>query len=138
MVEHHADVVTLGPDVVDRVVLHARQAAPAECCGLLLGNGSRIVDATPTRNVADNPTRFLIDAKDHIDGRRAARGRGLDVVGFYHSHPQSPAQPSARDRDEASYPDHYYLIVSLLADPPEVRVFIPGDGTFREAVVGIE
>jgi proteasome lid subunit RPN8/RPN11 len=128
----------MGRVVVDRVVSHARQAAPAECCGLLVGTVSRIVDAIPTRNIADSPSRFLIDPKDHIDGRREARGRGLDVIGFYHSHPHSPARPSARDRDEFGYPDHLYLIVSLLVDPPELRMFIPGDGSFPEAVVTID
>jgi proteasome lid subunit RPN8/RPN11 len=118
--------------VIERLVSHARQAAPAECCGLLVGTDWRIVDAIATRNIADRPTRFLIDPKDHIDGRRDARRRGLDVIGFYHSHPQSSAEPSARDRDEAGYRDHLYLIVGMLADPPELRVFLPTDGSFRE------
>jgi proteasome lid subunit RPN8/RPN11 len=100
----------------------------------LIGTGSSIVEAIPTGNLADGATRFLVDPKDHIDGRREARRRGLDVIGFYHSHPQSPAQPSPRDRDEASYPDHLYLIVGLLSDQPDVRIFIPGDGSFREVL----
>ena len=111
-------------DALDAVVAHAREAAPAECCGLLLGSPASIVEAARTRNIAEDPaSRFLIDPKDHIDGRREARRRSLEVVGFYHSHPRSPAEPSARDRAEASYPDDLYLIVSLLAEPPEIRVF---------------
>src|SRR2546428_1991157 len=100
----------------DAIVAHAREAAPAECCGLLLGRGDEIVEAVRTRNIAEQPTRFLIDPKDHIDGRRDARRRGIDVVGFYHSHPHSPAEPSDTDRAEASYADHLYLIVSLASD----------------------
>jgi proteasome lid subunit RPN8/RPN11 len=110
--------------------------APSECCGLLVGSGSRILEAIPAKNVADSATtRFLIDPKDHIDGRRAARRRGLDIIGFYHSHPDSFAQPSAADRADATYPDHWYLIVGLRSDPPEIRVFMPGDGDFREMQV---
>jgi proteasome lid subunit RPN8/RPN11 len=105
------------------VVAHAREAAPAECCGLLVGRSDEIVDALPTRNIAANPLRFVIDPKDHIDGRREARRRGLEVVGFYHSHPHSPAEPSEADVAEATYPDHVYLIVSLAADPPQVALF---------------
>ncbi len=109
---------------IDVVVAHAREAAPAECCGLLIGSQACVVDAVRTRNIADDPvSRFLVDPKDHIDGRREARRRSLDVVGFYHSHPRSPAAPSARDRADATYPEELYLIVSLMADPPEVRVF---------------
>jgi proteasome lid subunit RPN8/RPN11 len=109
--------------VLDAVVAHAREAAPAECCGLLVGGSDEIVDAIRTRNTAADASRFLIDPKDHIDGRRAARRRGLDVVGFYHSHPRSPAEPSETDVSEASYTDHFYLIVSLAVDPPDVALF---------------
>ena len=131
--------VALSRVVAEQIVAHARDASPVECCGLLVGTGSRIVEAVPAANLADSPaTRFLVDPKDHIDARREARKRGLDVIGFYHSHPHSPAQPSARDRSEASYPDHLYLIVSLAVEPPEFRIFVPGDGSFREHVLTID
>jgi len=106
-------------------VAHARDAAPAECCGLLLGMDDTIVEAVPARNIADRPTRFEIDPKDHLDARRTARSRGLDVVGFYHSHPHSAASPSATDLAEAYYPDLVHLIVSLVTDPPDTRLFRP-------------
>lgn len=109
---------------LDAIVQLAREAAPAECCGLLLGKGSTIDVAAPAANIAGEPrSRFLIDPKDHIDVRRAARARGLDVVGFYHSHPRAPALPSATDRAEAAYPSCYYLIVSLATDPPDIGLF---------------
>ena len=109
---------------LETIVAHAREAAPAECCGLLLGRDGAVVEAVRTRNVADDPlSRFVIDPKDHIDHRRDARRRGLDVAGFYHSHPRSPASPSATDGAEASYPDHLYLIVSLAQEPPDVGLF---------------
>jgi proteasome lid subunit RPN8/RPN11 len=115
-----------------KIVAHARAVAPAECCGLLLGAAGTITDAIAARNVAASPsTRFLIDSKDHIDGRREARRRGVEVVGFYHSHPRSAAQPSETDVSEASYPDHLYLIVSLEADPPDVAVFRLDRGRFE-------
>src|SRR6478736_10372981 len=97
--------ITLSSGVVDAVLAHAREAAPAECCGLLLGTGSSVVAAARARNTASDPTRrFEIDPQDHIDARREARGRGLAVLGFYHSHPRSPAVPSPTDLAEASYP----------------------------------
>jgi len=115
-----------------KIVAHARDASPAECCGLLLGTADAITDAIAARNVAGSPsTRFLIDPKDHIDGRREARRRGVEVVGFYHSHPRSAAQPSETDVSEASYPDHLYLIVSLAVDPPEVAMFRLDRGRFE-------
>src|SRR5262249_34670673 len=117
---------------LEAIVEHARTVAPAECCGLLLGRADEIVEAVRARNIAQQPaTQVLIDPKDHIDGRRDARRRGLDVVGFYHSHPQSPAEPSETDRAEASYADHLYMIVSLASEPPTVSVFAFERGNFR-------
>ena len=116
---------------LDGVVAHARDAAPAECCGLLVGRGDRIVAAVQTRNIAEPATtRFLIDPKDHIDGRREARQRGLDIVGFYHSHPRSAPVPSAIDVADAAYPQHLYLIVGLGTDPPECALYRFSGGAF--------
>jgi proteasome lid subunit RPN8/RPN11 len=127
--------VIIAPVVLARVVAHARETAPRECCGLLLGAAAHIVDVVPTRNIADDPGRFEIDPADHIAGRRDARRRGLEVVGFYHSHPHSAPEPSARDLAEASYPDHLYLIVGLGVEPPESRLFRLVEGNFREVVL---
>jgi desampylase len=83
-----------------------------------------IVEAARATNIASNRySRFLIDPKDHIDIRRGARGRGVAVIGFYHSHPRSPAVPSTSDLAEASYPGHLYLIVSLASQRPAVAIY---------------
>ena len=118
--------------MLEHIVAHAREAQPAECCGLLLGSGSTIAEAVRTRNASDDPNRFLIDPQAHIEARREARGRDLGVIGFYHSHPHSPAEPSSTDLKEASYPDHLYLIVSPATDPPEIQLFKLVAGNFLE------
>ena len=99
---------------------------------MLIGTGTSVTEAAPARNIAERPTRFLIDPQDHIDAIRRARQRGLEVVGFYHSHPHSPAVPSETDRAEATYPDLLYLIVSLKDERPELRLFRLTDGNFHE------
>ena len=109
--------------VRDAVVAHARDAAPAECCGLLVGAHGAISSAVRARNLSPDASRFLIDPRDHIDARREARAAGLDVVGFYHSHPRSEAKPSPRDLAEASYPNHLCLIVGLLGEAAEIRLY---------------
>ena len=109
--------------VRDAVVAHAREAAPAECCGMLVGAAGAITSAVRARNLSDQPTRFLIDPADHIQARRAARAAGLDVVGFYHSHPHSSPEPSQTDVVEAAYPNHMYLIVGLEHDAAELRLY---------------
>jgi proteasome lid subunit RPN8/RPN11 len=116
---------------LDAIVHHARTSAPAECCGILIGEGDDVAEAAAARNIASDPvTRFLIDPKSHFDALRAARQRGLDIVGFYHSHPRSVARPSATDVAEASYPDHLFLIVGLTAEPPEIGLYRFAQGNF--------
>lgn len=124
-----AGAVVLSRRAHDEIVAHARETAPAECCGLLVGTGETVVEAVRTANVDVNPNRFEIDAGDHIRARRAARARGREVLGFYHSHPHSDATPSSSDRAEAQYPGHLYLIVGLRGEPAEVRLYrLEADG----------
>ena len=109
---------------LDAVVAHALAARPDECCGMLVGSSNRIDEAWRARNISDRPaTRFLIDPADHFAALKDARRRGLDVVGFYHSHPRSSAEPSATDLSEASYPDHLFLIVGCGGGEANVRLF---------------
>jgi len=115
--------VIVRQSALDTAVSHAREMAPAECCGVLLGDPDVVIHARRARNLATDQNRFLIDPKDHFDARREARARGLDVIGFYHSHPRSAALPSPTDLAEASYPDHLYLIVGLAGEQPDVRLY---------------
>ena len=125
-------VVTIDGETIDAIIAHAREAAPAECCGLLVGRVRDIRQAVRARNLASGLNRFLIDPKDHLDAAREARRQGREIVGFYHSHPRSPAVPSETDLTEASYPDQLHLIVSLATEPPVLRIFNIGEGGFLE------
>jgi proteasome lid subunit RPN8/RPN11 len=122
--------VTLSDGVYFAIVNHARQLAPEECCGLLVGDESRILDAMPAENLAPDPVRrYLVDPRDHLHAIRTARARGLQVVGAYHSHPHSPAVPSATDASEA-FSDFLFLIVGLATEPPELTAWSWSKGNF--------
>lgn len=90
---------------------------------MLIGNGAGIVEAVRTRNIAASPDRFLIEPSDHFHAVRRARECGLEILGFYHSHPHSPPFPSPTDLAEAAYPDALCLIVGLGEPRPEARLF---------------
>ncbi|RIV83300.1 M67 family peptidase [Aurantiacibacter xanthus] len=105
--------VVLADAAAEQIRTHARLTAPLECCGLLLGEGAAITDARPARNVHLSPqTHFEIDPQTLIDAHRAARAGGPQVLGYYHSHPRGPAQPSATDRAMAARDRAIWAIVA--------------------------
>jgi proteasome lid subunit RPN8/RPN11 len=111
------DQVRVPRGLLDDVVAHARDVAPGECCGLLLGTAVRIAVAMRARNLSESRTRYLIDPADHFAAIRRARGMGLEVIGAYHSHPVTVARPSPTDCDEA-HAGFLYVIVSLAGCDP--------------------
>ena len=98
---------------------HGEQTYPSECCGFLLGrqdNGLKVVaslsSADNAREHAARHNRFLITSEMYLAADREARTMGLDILGFYHSHPNAPARPSEYDREHA-WAWYSYVIVSV-------------------------
>lgn len=113
---------------------HAREDAPRECCGMLVGSGLRVLRAMRATNLEPGTTRFLIDPIDHIAALKWARAHRLDVVGFYHSHPRSAAFPSERDLAESGYAAGVFHLIVGGADPSwsETRMFELDPPAIRE------
>ena len=105
--------LTVTRGVIATLLEQAAAAAPAECCGLLLGRGDRVVQAHPAANIAADPLRhFEIDPAALIAAHRAARAGGPAVLGYYHSHPTGHPLPSATDCDHASGDGAVWAIVA--------------------------
>jgi proteasome lid subunit RPN8/RPN11 len=104
---------------LDDIRRHGEESYPEECCGILIGifeGGTRIVHATlRCRNAAiESPyTQYHIDPREVIRAQRDARERGLEIVGFYHSHPDHPAQWSPTDLAEAHWIGCSYVITAV-------------------------
>jgi proteasome lid subunit RPN8/RPN11 len=113
-------LIELSQENLNEIRKHGELDYPFECCGLLLGrfesDGRKLVRETyPISNAREEEAkrnRFLIRPEELLQGERHARGRGLDVVGFYHSHPDCEAVPSQYDLDHA-WPTYSYIIVSV-------------------------
>ena len=117
----------------EEIVAHARESAPQECCGLLLGEDEVARRALRCRNVHPTPeTRYLIDSTQVFEAFKASKDFDRELVGIYHSHPRSAAYPSPTDRAEAHWPDAAYVLVSLRADEPELFAYRIRDGAVRE------
>ncbi len=104
---------------LDAIRRHGEQTYPHECCGVLLGHfegDDRTVAAViPCGNTRlDSPqNRYHIDPRELVRVQREARERGLDIVGFYHSHPDHPARWSSTDLAEAHWIGCSYVITSV-------------------------
>jgi proteasome lid subunit RPN8/RPN11 len=109
--------------VLDSIVRHAREAAPNECCGLLIGTEDAIEEAVPTRNARESPSTYQVDPADHFALIRRARAEQRQIIGAYHSHTRSAAEPSPRDIAESHDESLVHLIVSLAAPEPRVAAF---------------
>ena len=125
---------------LDSIRAHGARDYPNECCGILFGsaegNVKKVVEVVSLPNLRldsaraqevlplDEPgseserNRFLIDPMEQLKAEKEARSRGLDVVGYYHSHPDHPARPSEYDRVHA-WPWYSYVIVSVERGEPK-------------------
>jgi proteasome lid subunit RPN8/RPN11 len=124
--------VRIRQDAFDRLVAHAREEKPNECCGLLIGTADLVHDVMRARNVRRSATKFQVEPADHFAAIRRARAAGLEVVGAYHSHPNGPSGPSETDRVRLTDPTMVHVIVSLAHGTRTVRAFRFHDGTFSQ------
>lgn len=111
-------VLTVEEGAYGDIIEHARATVPREAVGVLAGRRdgsiSRVETAHPVRNAADNPhVSYRIDPRAQLALMDAIDATGREVLGFYHSHPAGPPGPSSRDREQAAWVDHHYVVVSL-------------------------
>jgi proteasome lid subunit RPN8/RPN11 len=112
------DRLTVSAADMEAIGRHAERTYPEECCGFLLGetqNGAtRVAHIVPAANERTDSrhNRFVMSPETVLAAHKEARAAGLSVVGYYHSHPDHPAEPSEFDREHA-WPGLSYLIVSV-------------------------
>ena len=113
-------MILLNQPHVEAINAHGERDYPYECCGLLIGrfaeDGSKqVVETYPISNAREEEAkrnRFLIRPEELLAGERAAMQKGLDVVGFYHSHPDDRPVPSQYDLEHA-WPTYSYIVVAI-------------------------
>ncbi len=130
-----ATALWISGHLAEKIRAYGAETYPHECCGALLGRDSsavlqndrgpgvaarEILQLFPLVNRRDDSprNRFSVTAEDVLAAEKAARVQGLEVVGWYHSHPDHPARPSEYDRDHA-WPWYSYIIVSVQNGAPQ-------------------
>lgn len=113
-------MIYLTEEHIKQIEAHGERTFPHECGGMIIGHfdtekGKTVVELLPMENAMDKAeqhNRVLILPKDVLRAERYARSQKLDVIGYYHSHPDHPARPSQFDLDHA-LPVWTYIIVSV-------------------------
>lgn len=125
--------------LAQEMVLHARADAPHEACGVLAGRGERVERVIPVANCAVEPKQhYRMDERQLTKMLFALEDDGLELLGFYHSHPAGDPIPSPTDIREAHYPRTPYVIVGLCHTEPRLAAWEinHGDVLPIELVVG--
>lgn len=137
-------MIVLTEQIISAISAHARRDFPHECGGMLIGSfehGTKTAfEVFPLENAREEEARHnrvLILPRDVMRAERFAREKGLDVIGYYHSHPNAPAVPSQYDLDHA-LPVWSYVIASVIdGDVKDVRSWeMENDrSAFREELI---
>ena len=116
-------VLKIEHQLLQRIHSHGVETYPHECCGALLGrdanSGREVVALLPLANRRnDSPrNRFEVTPEDVRLAEKMASEKQIELIGWYHSHPDAPARPSEFDREHA-WPWYSYIIVSVQQGQP--------------------
>ncbi|MHC4167113.1 MAG: M67 family metallopeptidase [Planctomycetota bacterium] len=121
-------------DMVDQ----ARSEAPIECCGILAGSGRRVEKLYKMANAENRRDHYMMAPEQQFAAVKDIRSNALDMLAIYHSHPETPARPSAEDIRLAFTPNVVYVILSLLGNNgPVIKGFQIEEGAVNEVAVRI-
>ena len=122
----------------EAMLQQARGMPRKEVCGLLGGSGDTAGRYYPVPNIAADPRReFLMEPGAQIDAMRDMRERGEFLLAIFHSHPDSPAVPSALDLARAAYPDTIYLIAATAGKEPDMKGYYYDGNDFTQIDIHI-
>jgi len=105
----------------ETIVSHCKEEEPIEACGIIAGQirdydgkiGKEVLRIYPCKNELQSPVEYKIGAEEQLRSFREINDNDLDLLGFYHSHPNTSSHPSKIDEKRANYVGHSYLILSL-------------------------
>jgi proteasome lid subunit RPN8/RPN11 len=120
-------------DLLKKILDHCRMAFPNEACGILSGKGGQVSRIYAVTNIEPSPVSYFMDPGEQLRVQKEMRERGERMMAIFHSHPQSPAYPSAKDIKLAFYDDAVYMIVGLSGSGAgEIRAFTIIEGNVSD------
>lgn len=118
-------MIRITKELAEKIERHGSATYPDECCGILLGSTDGdiqlIKDIAELENhqVENRRRRFFVTPEQYLQAERTASERGMELLGFYHSHPDHPAIPSEFDREHA-LPWFIYIVMAVVEGRPTV------------------
>ena len=109
--------------IVEAIYKQAMEEEPLEACGYLAGKNDLVKRHFPMTNIDRSETHFSFDPEEQFQILKKSRTTGLELIAVYHSHPVTPARPSAEDIRLAYDPGMNYVIVSLANGQKTIKSF---------------
>jgi anaerobic sulfite reductase subunit C len=125
-------------EIIETILAQGERESPNEACGYLIGTAGEVKKAIPMTNVDRSSEHFSLDPREQFAAMRQARTEGLEILAVYHTHPASPARPSAEDIRLAYDPAIVYVIVSLVSGKREAKAFRIRQGTVTSETLVLE
>jgi len=114
--------------ILNRMIIHAREEAPIEACGMLAGNNGIVRRHYRMTNRDASAEHFTLEPREQFSLIKIVRSEKFSILGVYHSHPATPARPSQEDIKLAFDPSISYVIISLAEKDPVAKSFLIKDG----------
>jgi proteasome lid subunit RPN8/RPN11 len=129
----------IAPELLDRIVAHARRDYPNECCGMVAVHDGRAIGVHEAENRAASPLRFEVDGLEVHQTIESIEAAGGELGAIYHSHTRSEPYPSQTDINfAAGWPGVEWIIVGLGRNgEPRVRSYLIDDGRVSEVELGV-
>ncbi len=121
-----------------RMINHCLEEKPLEACGLMTGGGGQVMAAYATDNEERSPIVYKVDDRQLAEVFFDAQAKKQEIIGIYHSHVRTPPIPSKTDIERATWPEAFYVIVSLAGKRPQVRAWRIVDRVVTEHPVVVQ
>ncbi|WP_374712500.1 Mov34/MPN/PAD-1 family protein [Symbiobacterium terraclitae] len=127
--------IVIPENVYRRMINHCYEERPLEACGLLVGEAGHVAAGYATDNQERSPILYRVDDRQLLAAAEEAHQQGREIVAIYHSHVASEPIPSRTDIAQATWPEAFYIIISLKGRRPRARAWRIVDGQVSEHLI---
>lgn len=130
-------MLKINRSVIQAITAHANKELPNEACGYLASEDDIVASHYELTNIDQAPDHFSMEPREQFAAVKEMRSRGQVLRAVYHSHPETPAQPSEEDIRLAHDPEISFVIISLATAQPQIKSFLVARGVVTEEPIEI-